>query len=255
MKFLVFSLKPIKVIAIIVLAAILCGAAVYSTSAESVYFGYAARKVPIYAVQTETKKIAITFDAAYGSDETMQIINILKEKNVTATFFLVGFWVEKYPELVKLLDESGIEIGSHSNTHPYMSKLTADQIRVELQTSMNSITNITGKPVTLFRPPYGDYNDTLINVCDELKLKTIQWSVDSLDWKGLNTSQMLARINPDIQGGGIILFHNNSDHIVEALPVIIDTLLEQGYELVHVSDLVYDSDYTINNNGIQIKNN
>lgn len=255
MKFLVFSLKPIKILAVIILTGILVGMGVYSTSAQSVYFGYAARRVPIYAVQTDSKKIAITFDAAYGSEETLQIINILKEKNVKATFFLVGFWVEKYPELVKQLDESGIEIGTHSNTHPYMSKLTADQVRVELETSKNLITNITGKPVTLFRPPYGDYNDTLINVADELNLKTIQWSVDSLDWKGLNTSQMLSRITPDIQGGGIILFHNNSDHIVEALPVIIDTLTEQGYELVCVSDLVYDSNYTINNNGIQIKNN
>lgn len=255
MKFLVFSLKPIKILAVIVLAGLLAGMAVYSTSAESVYFGYASRRVPIYAVQTDSKKIAITFDAAYGSEETLKIINILKEKNVKATFFLVGFWVEKYPDLVKQLDESGIEIGTHSNTHPYMSKLTADQIRVELETSKNLITNITGKPVTLFRPPYGDYNDTLINVADELNLKTIQWSVDSLDWKGLNTSQMLARINPDIAGGGIVLFHNNSDHIVEALPVIIDTLTEQGYELVCLSDLIYDSDYTINNNGIQIKNN
>lgn len=255
MKFLVFSLKPIKVLAVVLLAGMIAGMAVYSTSAQSVYFGYADRRVPIYAVQTDSKKIAITFDAAYGSDETIKIINILKEKNAHATFFLVGFWVEKYPELVKLLDESGIEIGTHSNTHPYMSKLTADQIRVELETSKNLITNITGKPVTLFRPPYGDYNDTLINVADELSLKTIQWSVDSLDWKGLNTSQMLSRITPDISGGGIILFHNNSDHIVEALPVIIDTLTEQGYELVCLSDLIYDSDYTINNLGIQIKNN
>lgn len=255
MKFLVFSLKPLKILAVTILAGVLAGFAIYSSSAESVYFGYAARRVPIYAVQTDTKKIAITFDAAYGSEETTKIINILKEKNVKATFFLVGFWVEKYPELVKLLDESGIEIGSHSNTHPYMSKLTQEQMRVELETSRNLIKNITGKEVTLFRPPYGDYNDTLINVCDELNFKAIQWSVDSLDWKGLNTSQMLERIIPDIAGGGIILFHNNSDHIVEALPVIIDSLLEQGYELVCLSDLIYDSNYTINNNGIQIKNN
>ena len=255
MKFLVLSFKPIKVIAILILAGVLAGMAVYSTSAQSVFFGYAERRVPIYSVQTDSKKIAITFDAAYGSEETTQIINILKEKNAKATFFLVGFWVEKYPELVKLLDESGIEIGTHSNTHPYMSKLTADQIRVELETSKNLITNITGKQVKIFRPPYGDYNDTLINVCDEIGLKTIQWSVDSLDWKGLNTSQMLARITPDIDNGGIILFHNNSDHIVEALPIIIDTLLEQGYELVCISDLIYEDNYTINNNGIQIKNN
>ena len=184
----------------------------------------------------------------------MKIIDILKQKNVTATFFLVGFWVEKYPDLVKTLFESGIEIGTHSNTHPYMSKLSAPQIETELKTSMQLIKNITGKEVELFRPPYGDYNDTLITVANDLNLKTIQWSVDSLDWKGLTTSQMMARITPSVENGSIILFHNNSDHIVEALPVIIDTLTEQGYSLVHVSDLIYKDDYTINNNGIQIKN-
>lgn len=254
MKILCFNVKPFKFIAVLVVCAIVTAILVLSTSAQTVYFGYATRRVPIYAVETETKKICITFDAAYGSEETQKIIDICKEKNVKATFFLVGFWVEKYPEMVKLIDEAGFEIGSHSNTHPYMSKLSEDQIRMELQTSMDLIKNITGKDVTLFRPPYGDYNDTLINVCDSMNLKTIQWSVDSLDWKGLDTSQMLARITPDIDNGGIILFHNNSDHIVEALPVIIDTLKERGFELVTVSDLVYHDNYTINNNGIQIKN-
>lgn len=254
MKFLVFSLKPLKIFTLILLAGIVSTVAVYTASAESVFFGYTARKVPIYAVETDEKKIAITFDAAYGSEETLEILNILKQKNIPATFFLVGFWVEKYPDLVKELDNAGIEIGSHSNTHPYMSKLSADQIRVELETSKNLITNITGKPVTVFRPPYGDYNDTLLTVAEEVGLKTIQWSVDSLDWKGLTTSEMLARINPDIAPGGIILFHNNSDHIVEALPVIIDTLLEQGYSFSTISNLIYQDSYTINNNGIQIKN-
>ena len=210
--------------------------------------------MPIYGVETDKKEIAITFDAAYGSEETLKIINILKEKNVTATFFLVGFWVEKYPDLVKTLDESGIEIGSHSSTHPYMTKLSATQMQSEIQKSVDLIKNITGKDVTLFRPPYGDYNDTLVTVCENMNIRPIQWSVDSLDWKGLTTSQMLARITPSVENGSIILFHNNSDHIVEALPVIIDTLTEQGYKLVHVSDLIYADNYTINNNGIQIKN-
>ena len=180
--------------------------------------------------------------------------NILKEKNVTATFFLVGFWVDNYPDLVKTLDASGIEIGTHSNTHPYMSKLSASQMQTELTTSVEKIKNLTGKEVTLFRPPYGDYNDTLITVAENMKITPIQWSVDSLDWKGLNTSQMMARITPNVDNGSIILFHNNSDHIVEALPVIIDTLTEQGYKLVHVSDLIYKENYTIRNDGIQQKN-
>ena len=254
MRFLCLNSKPFKIIFSLAIVAIIASTAVYKSSSASVYNGYADRKLPIYGVQTDKKEIAITFDAAYGSEETLKIIDILKEKNVTATFFLVGFWVEKYPELVKTLDDSGIEIGSHSNTHPYMSKLTSSQIELELKTSMDLIKNITGKDVTLFRPPYGDYNDTLVSVAENLGLKTIQWSVDSLDWKGLTTSQMMARITPSVENGSIILFHNNSDHIVEALPVIVDTLLEQGYSLVHVSDLIYKDNYTINNNGIQIQN-
>ena len=254
MRFLCLNSKPFKIIFSLAIVAIIASTAVYKSSSASVYNGYADRKLPIYGVQTDKKEIAITFDAAYGSEETLKIIDILKEKNVTATFFLVGFWVEKYPDLVKTLDNSGIEIGSHSNTHPYMSKLTSSQIELELKTSMDLIKNITGKDVTLFRPPYGDYNDTLVSVAENLGLKTIQWSVDSLDWKGLTTSQMMARITPSVENGSIILFHNNSDHIVEALPVIVDTLLEQGYSLVHVSDLIYKDNYTINNNGIQIQN-
>ncbi len=254
MRFLCLSAKPFKIILTLAIVAVIASTAVYKSSSASVYNGYADRKLPIYGVQTDKKEIAITFDAAYGSEETLKIIDILKQKNVTATFFLVGFWVEKYPDLVKTLFDSGIEIGTHSNTHPYMSKLSASQMQAELATSVDLIKNITGKDVELFRPPYGDYNDTLISVADELKLKTIQWSVDSLDWKGLTTSQMMARITPSVENGSIILFHNNSDHIVEALPVIIDTLTEQGYSLVHVSDLIYKDNFTINNNGIQIKN-
>lgn len=254
MKIFCFSAKPLKLIlaftaAIVLLCSVLC-----ITKSQTVYLGYAARRIPIYHVKTESRKVCLTFDAAYGSDETKEIIRILGEKNIKATFFLVGFWVDKYPDLVKLLDSKGIEIGTHSNTHPYMSKLSGDQIRNELTQSMQKITNVTGKPVTLFRPPYGDYNDLLINTCDSLSLHTIQWSVDSLDWKGLNTSQMMARIQNDIGNGGIILFHNNSDHIVDALPTIIDFLSAQGYEMVTVSELIYSDNFTIDNNGLQIKN-
>lgn len=254
MKFFCINSRPFKILACVMVALVVMSMAVYKSTSASVYMGYAERKLPIYGVETDKKEVAITFDAAYGSDETVKIINILKEKNVTATFFLVGFWVDKYPDLVKTLDSSGIEIGTHSNTHPYMSKLSASQMQAELQTSVDKIKNITGKDVTLFRPPYGDYNDTLVTVAENMNIKPIQWSVDSLDWKGLNTSQMMARITPNVENGSIILFHNNSDHIVEALPVIIDTLTEQGYTLVHVSDLIYHENYTIRNDGIQVKN-
>ncbi len=254
MKIFCFNIKPFKLIfSLLIIGIILCSL-VCITQSQTVFLGYAARRVPIYYVDTDTKKICLTFDAAYGSEETKEIIGILKENNISATFFLVGFWVDKYPDLVKLLGESGVEIGTHSNTHPYMSKLSGEQIRSELQLSVDKIKKITGKDVKVFRPPYGDYNDLLINICDTIGLKAIQWSVDSLDWKGLNTSQMMARIQKDITSGGIILFHNNSEHIVEALPTIIAFLKEQGYLMTTVSDLVYADNYTIDNNGKQIKN-
>lgn len=254
MKIFCVNIKPIKLFSCLLIVGILLCSLVCVTQSQTVFLGYAARRVPIYYVKTDSKKICLTFDAAYGSEETKEIVRILKENNVPATFFLVGFWVDNYPEMVKLLDDSGIEIGTHSNTHPYMSKLSGEQMRSELQTSIDKIKAITGKDVKIFRPPYGDYNDLLINTCDALGLKTIQWSVDSLDWKGLDTSQMMARIQKDIAPGGIILFHNNSEHIVDALPTIISFLKEQGYEMTTVSNLIYSDGYTIDGNGMQIKN-
>ena len=225
-----------------------------STKTETVYLGYASRVLPIYAVETNEKKVALTFDAAWGADKTSKIVNILKENNVGGTFFLVGFWSEKYPDKIREIDNAGLTIGTHSNTHPQMSTLSAHQMNIELATSMNLITNVTGKKVEYFRPPYGDYNDTLINTASGLGLKTIQWDTDTLDWKGLSASEILSRVKASVKNGSIILMHNNSDHILEALPMIIDYLKSQGYKMVNIDELVYKENYTINNNGIQIKN-
>ena len=219
--------------------------------AVSVYFGYAERKVPIYSVDTSEKIIALTFDAAWGADKTSKIVEILTENQVSGTFFLVGFWSEKYQDKIKEIDAAGLDIGTHSNTHPKMSTLSAAQMEIELQTSMNLITTVTGKPVKFFRPPFGDYNDQLILTADKLGLQTIQWSVDSLDWKGLTAEQIMTRVKSGVHSGAIILFHNNADHIVEALPEVISFLKSEGYDMVKLSDLVYSKNYTIDNNGTQ----
>ena len=170
------------------------------------------------------------------------------------TFFLVGFWVEQNADKVKMIDDAGFDIGTHSNTHPKMSTLAAAQISSELSTSMKLITDITGKPVKFFRPPFGDYNDTLVNVASGLGLKTIQWDVDSLDWKGLSGGEILARVKASVKNGSIILCHNNSDHILEALPLIISYLKSEGYKMVKISELVYENNYIIDNNGLQKTN-
>ena len=120
---------------------------------------------------------------SWGNDDTEQLISILAEYDVPATFFVVGAWVDKYPESVKALSDAGHQIQNHSNTHPYMSKLSAEQITDELESCNKKIENITGVRPNLLRPPYGDYNNCLIETTQSLDMYTIQWSVDSLDWK------------------------------------------------------------------------
>lgn len=253
MKICSINIRPLRIISVFLLIIAMLTCLLVFSKSQTVYFGYTARQVPIYSVNTNEKKVALSFDAAWGADKTSQIIEICKENNIEVTFFLVGFWVETYPDKVKEIYDAGFDIGTHSNTHPQMSKLSATQITEELQTSCKLISDITGQNVRFFRPPYGDYNDLLINTATNLGLQTIQWSVDSLDWKGLSASQILTRVNTGVHDGAIILFHNNSDHIIEALPTIIANLREQGYSMVKMSDLVYESDYTIDNNGMQSK--
>ena len=251
MKILCTKIKSIIGVVSLSIVAIFLAIVVMVTNTGGIYFGYALRLVPIYSVETTEKKVALTFDAAWGSDKTEKIVQILKEKNVGGTFFLVGFWIEKNQDKVKIIDEAGIDIGTHSNTHPKMSTLSASQMNQELKSSMDMITKITGKEVKFFRPPFGDYNDSIINVATELGLKTIQWDVETLDWKGLSANEILQRVKLSVKNGSIILCHNNSEHILEALPLMIDFLKSEGYEMVNISKLVYSSDYTIDNNGLQ----
>lgn len=209
------------------------------------------RKVPIYCVDRADGYIAISFDAAWGADKTRQIMDICQNYNVPATFFLVGFWVEKYPQIVKEIDMRGFEIGTHSATHPQMSKLSEAQCKEELASSCKQIFQLTGKPVTLFRPPFGDYNNTLLEVCNNLGLFAIQWSVDSLDWKGLSAVQIAERVQK-AQSGDIILCHNNSDHITEALPLIFRWAQLKNLKFCTVGQLIYRQNFTIDSSGRQI---
>lgn len=253
MKFLVFKKRTVALFFCMIMVAIILSLNVSGGASASVYLGQVPRLVPIYQVDTQEKKIAITFDSAWGADKTLKILELLKEYKVNATFFLVGFWVEKYPDMVKAIDEQGVEIGTHSNTHPDFATLSEEQMKLELSTSVEKIEVITNKKVELFRAPYGSYNNSVINVASSLNLKTIQWSVDTLDWKGLSGSQMLSRVLDKISNGGIILCHNNSDNILDGLRLILERLTTSGYKFVSVGDLIYKEDYKIDNLGIQRK--
>lgn len=249
--FCVVKSKSIKYFLVVLLATTLLAISINGAANAEVFFGYSTRKVPIYSVETDQKQVAISFDAAWGADKTKQIVDICKEYNVKSTFFLVGFWVDKYGDMVEYIDKNGFEIGTHSNTHPNMTNLSANDQKMELTKCMDLIKNITGKDVELFRAPFGAYNNSLLDVAESLNLKTIQWDVDSLDWKGLSAEAITTRILNGVKNGSIILCHNNSDHIIEALPMILDRLSKKGYKVGSVGELVYKDNYTIDRNGIQ----
>ena len=172
MKFLIITKKQIMLAICLVVSAVLT--VVGSVGA----FAQNDRILPIYCVETDKKQIAISFDAAWGNDDTQQLIDILAKYKVPATFFVVGAWVDKYPESVKALHEAGHQIQNHSNTHPHMPQLSREQMKDEIESCNKKIENITGVCPTLLRPPYGDYDNALIEVMTELKMNTIQWDVE-----------------------------------------------------------------------------
>ena len=218
-----------------------------------VYLAAEKRLVPVYSVETDEKVVALTFDAAWGADKTRGIIDLLKKYDADGTFFLVGFWIDKYPEETKYIAESGLEIGNHSNNHLHMSKISKDEISREIDSVNERIKNLTGKTPTYFRPPFGEYDNKLLSVVNEKNMVGVQWSIDSLDWKGLSGEQIAARVIPKLKNGAIILFHNNSDHVLDALKIILPRLKADGYKAVSIDELVLRENYTIDNNGIQRK--
>ena len=210
------------------------------------------RDLPIYCVQKDSKVCSLTFDAAWGNEDTQQLIDILGKYNIKATFFVVGEWVDKYPESVKALHDAGHEIMNHSDNHPYFTKLSAEQIKTQLNTCNEKIAAITGVTPILFRPPYGDYNDSVVATVRECGMYCIQWDVDSLDWKNPTPDQICQRVLKRVQPGSIVLFHNAAKNTPAALPSVIEGLIQQGYSMVPVSQLILRDNFTMDHTGRQI---
>lgn len=211
----------------------------------------AERSLPIYSVERDGKFVALSFDAAWGNEDTSQLISILQSYNVKATFFLVGEWVDKYPESVKELSDAGMEVMNHSDTHAHFSKLSRDQIAAEVNACSDKIEAVTGTRPTLFRCPYGEYDDHVIDTVNALGVTAVQWDVDSLDWKGLSADEITRRVTDGVKPGSIVLFHNAAEHTPEALPGIIEALLADGYTIVPIGQLLLTGDYEIDHTGRQ----
>ena len=149
--------------------------------------------LPIYCVDKaeEDKVLSISFDAAWGNEDTQQLIDILEKDHVKATFFVVGGWVDNFPESVKALSDAGHEVMNHSNTHPHMTQISKEKMKEEVETCNQKIEQITGKRPTLLRAPYGDYNNDVVQAVREAGCFTIQWDVDSLETKNENYAKNL----------------------------------------------------------------
>ena len=210
------------------------------------------RALPVYAVGREDKRIALTIDAAWDADKTPFILDTLDKYNVKATFFLCGVWVKQYPDFVKEISKRGHEIGNHSLTHPHMSRMDAIAIQKELSDLDDMLEELTGRRSTLFRPPFGEYNDTVIKAAREAGYQVIQWSRDTVDWKQDRSAQtILDGVLKKLQSGDIILCHNNGYKIETYLPVLLETAQQKGFTFVTVSELLLSGETSIDNNGIQ----
>lgn len=209
------------------------------------------RLLPIYSVARDDKTVALSFDAAWGNEDTPELLRILAEHEVHATFFLVGGWADRYPESVRALAQGGHEVMNHSDTHPHCAQLTKEEIQAEINACSDKVEELTGVRPWLFRCPYGEYNDTTISAVSELGMTAIQWDVDSLDWKGISASEITERVLSKVRSGSIVLFHNAAEHTPEALPGIIEALQEQGYRIVPISELLLTGDYGIDHTGQQ----
>ncbi|MBQ7113471.1 MAG: polysaccharide deacetylase family protein [Clostridia bacterium] len=212
------------------------------------------RELPVYSVAREDKKIALTIDAAWEDDKTEFILETLKKYDIKATFFLCGFWVEKYPDQVKAIHEAGHELGNHTATHPHMSKLSEKEMIKELEDFEKLMEKTIGERTKIFRAPYGEYDDRVITTVRKQGYEVLQWDIDTVDWKEERSAKtILDSVLPKLHPGCIILSHNNGYKIKEYLPVLIETAIKEGYEFVTVSELLLEGETLIDVNGVQKK--
>ncbi len=251
MKIFVLTKKTLALCAM----SLLIAAFSLPTFFETIETSTQAKELPIYSVETDEKKIAVTFDSAWNDNDIDKLITVLTEHNCPSTFFVTGDWAERFPESLTKLNSAGFEIASHSYNHTLYSTLSKEEIIADMDKCDTIIENTIGIRPNLMRAPSGDYTNNSILACKETNRYCIQWDVDSLDWKDLTEEQMKTRIFSKIKPGSILLFHNGTPQTADALPGILTALKQEGYTFCKVSDLIYKENYTIDHTGRQFAAN
>lgn len=208
---------------------------------------------PIFQVDTDKALVSLSFDSGSSGGYTDEILEILAKYKIHSTFFLTKEWMESHEADVKKIHEQGHEIGNHTVSHPDLTKLGAQQIAVQIQDTHAKIKELTGQDAFLFRTPFGAYNTAVINAVKDNGYYCIQWTADSLDWKNLGVQPIIDRIlnSGRLKNGAIILMHNGADYTPKALETVIEGILDRGYQIIPVSELIYTRDYKIDGSGVQ----
>ncbi|MCL1832257.1 MAG: polysaccharide deacetylase family protein [Oscillospiraceae bacterium] len=239
----------LAVITLAIIAGIVIGIAAILTSIKT---GADERRLPIYHVDRDDNKVALTFNCAWGNSNTDELLSILEQENIKATFFVTGEFADKYPEDVLRIHRDGHEVQSHSDAHPHIEGANINELIADTRTAHNKIEKITGTAPTLYRAPYGEYDNNSVFTINGMGYKYIQWSVDSIDWQGPSAKTIVKRVVSGTKSGSIILFHNDLENTTEALPAIISQLKDKGFDFVPVTELIHHENYTIDSSGKQI---
>lgn len=247
--------RKLTVLAILIgILLLTAGYSVGGQLASQVEDTQAGRTLPIYGTDDDSMRISLTMNCAWGAQDIPEILDILDQYQVRATFFVVGTWAEKYPDAVKLIYSRGHEIGNHSYSHRLPSQSTVEQLETEINRCNEIVEQITGEKPVLYRAPSGDYTNEVVQLANRLGMAAIKWTADSVDWKkDVSKTELINRILNGADSGGILLFHNDTQYTVAALPEILEQLTSRGFQFVPVSDLIYHENYEINAQGIQVK--
>ena len=249
MQILSLRLKTV-IITLIIMALVSIGTFLMAHTLSDAVSGQA-RLIPIYNVDTQENKVAVTFNCA-ASGDIDSILETLEDHGIKCTFFMLGSWAETHIDDVTAIFNAGHETGNHGYSHKDLPTMNYEKIMLDIQKCNETVRNITGHSPTLFRSPSGAYDNKTISAAENLGMITIQWDVDSIDWKNISAQEIVERVTTRVKNGSIIQLHTGTKYTAEALPLILDYLEANNFECVTIGELIYHDDYFIDNNGMQI---
>lgn len=208
--------------------------------------------LPIYSVSREEQVIALTFNLSATEDQhTSRVLTALNQQEITATFFVTGQWVRENPQLALEMAQAGHELMNLSDDHGLLRRLHGESLRENLLACSLVIYETTHTRPHFFRAPYGEYDSRLVETANSLGMTSVQWSIDSGDWRGLTADAIVHQVLNRSFSGGIVLLHSNLPQTAVAMPLLLQQLQEAGYEILPLSQLIYQGEYVVSLSGVQ----